>query len=108
MCVRTYVGVPVFNLMGESASVPVKEAQCRVTHFGGHLWKERKRPSQGSPVMLLGILYVLLYCYCTYSIGMLTCRTSASWCVEYVMAAVVSLDTSYLLLASVNSNFVVA
>ena len=46
LCV--YIGVPVYNLMGESASVPIKEAQCRTTLFGGHLWKERKRTSQGN------------------------------------------------------------
>lgn len=42
------IGVPVYNIMGESASVPIKEAQCHTTLFGGHLWKERKRTSQGN------------------------------------------------------------
>ena len=47
MCVRT-VGVPVYDLMGESASVPVKEAQSSTSLFGGHLWTGRKRTSQSA------------------------------------------------------------
>lgn len=43
-----YAGVPLYNLMGESASVPAaKQGQSHTAHFGGHLWRGRKRTSRG-------------------------------------------------------------
>ena len=47
-CHTLYAGVPLYNLMGESASVPAaREGHSHTAHFGGHLWRERKRTSRG-------------------------------------------------------------